>query len=143
MTEAHPITDPVAARAFMFAGKATFTVRSEKTGEHLTFQVRHWKRAKHGTMHFVSVRTGNDYAKIGVVIDRGTFSHKPDKSDLPFDDKRVQGFRYVFRHLCEEVMPPKCEVWHEGVCGRCARPLTDPESIARGIGPDCLAKMGG
>ena len=142
MTAHAAITDPAAARAFMLAGKATFTVRSEKTGEHLTFQVRHWEKAKHGTMHFVSVRTGNDYAKIGVVLDRGTFRHNPAKSDLPFDDKRVQGFRYVFRHLCEEVMPPKCEVWHEGQCGKCGRPLTDPTSIAMGLGPDCRQKMG-
>jgi hypothetical protein len=34
------------------------------------------------------------------------------------------------------------EVWHEGVCGRCGRALTVPESIERGIGPDCWEKMG-
>jgi hypothetical protein len=27
---------------------------------------------------------------------------------------------------------------HTGKCGRCGRKLTDPQSIARGIGPDCL-----
>jgi hypothetical protein len=31
---------------------------------------------------------------------------------------------------------------HElGVCGRCSSPLTDPESIARGIGPTCATKV--
>lgn len=29
-----------------------------------------------------------------------------------------------------------------GVCGRCSSPLTDPESLARGIGPVCAGKMG-
>jgi hypothetical protein len=29
-----------------------------------------------------------------------------------------------------------------GVCGRCASPLSDPESLARGIGPKCAAKSG-
>lgn len=28
-----------------------------------------------------------------------------------------------------------------GVCGLCMSPLTDPESIARGIGPVCAAKV--
>jgi hypothetical protein len=29
-----------------------------------------------------------------------------------------------------------------GVCGRCASPLSDPDSLARGIGPKCAAKSG-
>ena len=142
MTAAHPITDPTAALSFLLAGKATFTVRSEKTGEHLTFQVRNWKKAKDGTMHFVSVRTGNDYASIGFIRDRASY-YVGKKAELPFDDSRVRGFRYVFEHLCQKNMPPKCEVWHEGQCGKCGRPLTDPDSIARGIGPECIKKMGG
>lgn len=136
----HPITAPDQALTFMLAGKATFTVKSEATGDHLTFQVRNWKKAKHGTLHFVSVRTGNDYASIGVVRDRNSFS-LGNKADLPYDDKRVRGFRYVFENLQHNRLPPKAEIWHEGTCGRCNRPLTDPESISRGIGPECIKKM--
>lgn len=29
-----------------------------------------------------------------------------------------------------------------GVCGRCASPLTDPDSLARGLGPICAGKSG-
>lgn len=29
-----------------------------------------------------------------------------------------------------------------GVCGRCASPLTDPDSLARGLGPVCAGKSG-
>lgn len=29
-----------------------------------------------------------------------------------------------------------------GVCGRCSSPLTDPQSLARGIGPICIGKLG-
>lgn len=137
---AHPITAPEQALAFMLAGKATFTVKSEATGNHLTFQVRNWKKAKDGTLHFVSVRTGNDYANVGVIRDRNSFS-LGRKADLAFDDPRVRGFRYVFEHLQNQQIPPKAEIWHEGTCGRCSRPLTDPESIARGIGPECIKKM--
>lgn len=140
MTE-HAITSPSDALKFLLAGKAIFTVRSEKTGDHLTYQVRQWKKAKHGTMHFVSVRTGNDYAKIGVVRDGHDLSLGGAKSDLPYEDTRVRGFFYVFNHLKRDLMPPKAEIWHEGACGRCGRPLTDPISIERGIGPDCFSKM--
>ncbi len=38
-------------------------------------------------------------------------------------------------------MPEQLEVWHEGCCGKCGRKLTDAESIARGIGPECYGKM--
>lgn len=31
---------------------------------------------------------------------------------------------------------------HSGVCGRCSSPLSDPDSLARGIGPVCAGKMG-
>jgi hypothetical protein len=31
----------------------------------------------------------------------------------------------------------------QGYCRRCGVRLTDPESIARGIGPDCAKKDGG
>lgn len=30
-----------------------------------------------------------------------------------------------------------CEIWHNGRCSRCGRLLTVPESIAKGIGPEC------
>lgn len=138
----HKFTSAQSALDFLLAGKATVTLKSEKTGEHLTYQVRKWKKAKNGTLHFVSVRTGNDFADVGVVRDSNSFS-RGNKADLEFDDKRVKGFRWFFDHLRQHQLPPKCEVWHEGQCGRCGRPLTDPESIERGIGPDCLAKMGG
>lgn len=139
---ARSITDPEAALAFILAGKAVFTARSERTWEHLTFSIRNWKKAKHGTMHFVGVRTGNDFANIGVVLNRNSFT-RGKRADLPWDDPRVRGFRYVFEHLCQRRMPPRCEVWHEGQCGRCGRALTDPESIERGIGPECIKKVGG
>lgn len=31
---------------------------------------------------------------------------------------------------------------HSGVCGKCSSPLTDPQSLERGIGPVCAKKMG-
>lgn len=141
MSEGHKIEDASAALAFLLAGKATFTVVSEATGERFTYQVRNWKKAKYGTMHFVSVRTGNDYAKIGVVKDKAYFNSGGHNTDLGSDDTRTLGFRYIFGNLLKNRMPPKAEIWHEGTCGRCSRPLTDPVSISRGIGPECLSKM--
>ena len=33
------------------------------------------------------------------------------------------------------------EIWHEGKCGKCGRPLTVPSSIENGLGPSCLKKL--
>lgn len=33
--------------------------------------------------------------------------------------------------------PTGLEVWHAGRCAKCRRPLTHPDSIARGLGPIC------
>jgi hypothetical protein len=35
------------------------------------------------------------------------------------------------------------EVWHEGRCGACGRRLTVPESIERGLGPECYGRRNG
>lgn len=34
----------------------------------------------------------------------------------------------------------QAQFWHEGICCRCGRALTTPESIAAGIGPVCATK---
>jgi UDP-N-acetylglucosamine 2-epimerase len=35
---------------------------------------------------------------------------------------------------------PEIEVFHMGACLRCGRALTTPESITRGLGPDCAER---
>jgi hypothetical protein len=37
-------------------------------------------------------------------------------------------------------VPPGYTIEHCGRCGRCGHPLTDPVSIARGLGPTCATK---
>lgn len=36
----------------------------------------------------------------------------------------------------------KTRIWHCNRCGRCTRELSDPTSIATGLGPDCMKIMG-
>ena len=92
---------------------------------------------------FVKVRVGNDYDYLGMVPARRQgqpwrLLHTKG-STLPKDDARFKAFAWTLRHL-----GPDCpiEIWHEGSCGACGRPLTDPESIAIGLGPICRGKVG-
>ena len=42
----------------------------------------------------------------------------------------------------ETCLPSRVHVVHNGKCGVCGRPLTDAESVSRGIGPTCIKKIG-
>ena len=64
--------------------------------------------------------------KLGRLVQEGTQLHK------------VVGF--VWRALANPQMlkDKKVSLLHEGRCCRCSMPLTHPESINTGFGPDCL-----
>jgi hypothetical protein len=61
-------------------------------------------------------------------------------SRATLDAPSVKAFRFFFE---SNRLHPELVVRHEGKCGRCGRTLTVPESIDRGIGPECAGKIGG
>lgn len=139
----HRITDAAEALRYILAGKATVSLKSARSGDHLTYRVEKPKPSTakpNAPSHFVKVRTGNDFAYLGFIGKDGAFVHGR-KADLPQDSLQVKAFRWTVDQLRAKQLPDVLEVWHEGCCGRCNRPLTDPESIKRGIGPDCILKM--
>lgn len=133
-----PIEDPKAALDFMFAGNARFTIVSKDSGRRYTYRLRKMDRAN---SYFVSVLYGpgneSDYRYIGTAQrDR---MHGAGRK-VSANDPRFVAITWAIGQLNRrqgQAMHPALEVWHEGRCGRCARPLTDPESIARGYGPHC------
>lgn len=133
--------DPIAARQYMRAGKATVTVKSTKTGARFTFRVR---AAPNGAVHFVDVLNGADnessYAYLGC-LRRDMYQHGR-KSKVGDTAASVVAFKWVWQQLARGRMPSTLEIWHEGVCGRCGRKLTVPESVAAGLGPECAGKVG-
>jgi hypothetical protein len=141
------IEDPATALKFMLAGKAVVTLKSLKTGAHVTLKVKTPpadKTSSTGPSHFVAVRTGGagekNYAYLGFLKGGRQYLHGR-KSKIVEQDDRVRAFRYALNRLLNNEMPPECEIWHEGTCGRCGRALTVPSSIASGIGPECATKM--
>lgn len=146
------LTDWKAVEDFVFAGNATFTLVSLKTGVRFTYKVRVKKEdVTEGTMadanqvvYFVNLLRGpdnqNDFMYMGVMrkqparffwtqasgkVGRGAPAHKA----LLWMIDQMNGRRDVLGKLTE--------VWHEGRCGRCGRKLTVPESITAGLGPEC------
>lgn len=141
-------------KAFVFAGNATLTLKSLKTGEHITFKVNApvnkdtGKREYNSNFHFVSVLTGSDnensYSYIGQF--RGSINgvrfEFGRKSRLPQTTTAVKTWEWFSKHLLQgNAIPAGLEVYHEGKCGRCARKLTVPSSIESGFGPECVGKF--
>lgn len=140
MSEGHRIDDASQAFNFMLAGKATVTFKSLASGNHMTFVIKKPRgETKFGVTHFVQVRTGNDYGRLGMI--QGGYFKSYKKADLPESSKQFETFLWAYRKLRDKQMPKAFEFWHEGRCGRCGRALTDPNSIASGIGPECASKM--
>jgi len=156
MDEEHEniITDPAAAKAYIFSGNATFTLKSLKTDKRYTFKVKAkskrtdaggWTKEYDEPMRFVSLLTAPDhYEYLGLAFvgqpwltagKKGNPNHPAFKAlDWTLTQANV-------RANTGKAMPEELEMWHEGQCGRCGRQLTDPVSIARGIGPECATKV--
>lgn len=147
MTHSATFTSPDDARAYALAGHATLTMSSLKTGARYTFRISRAKNRDTGEpqdLWFVALLAGpdneGDYQYVGRLS--GTL-RLTGKSRFSADSTPVRAFQYFWKHLAAGQMPPQMEVRHEGQCGRCGRKLTVPESIDRGIGPECALKMGG
>ena len=147
----HQMTDPEQIREFVFAGNARLTLVSKKTGARFTYRVSKPKRENGASSvsHFVGVlsvpENGADYSYLGLYRD-GMFEFGR-KSPIPIGAPSGRAYSYFAKvlrraeHDPEYTWPAELEVWHEGRCGRCGRTLTVPESIARGIGPECAGRM--
>lgn len=132
-------------RRYMTAGKAVVTVTSKATGASYTYKVAQAKNR--ASRFFVSVLTGpnntSDFTYVGT-WDEGDSLRLTKASRFTCDAPAYKAAAFTIEMVCRKGMLPKAmEIRHEGKCGRCARALTVPESIDRGIGPECWANMVG
>lgn len=131
-----------------------FTLKSH-TGRHFTFQVETARgpvAVDQGRRRFVSVLTRSDnegaYTYLGTIYDRYPVNGLPwdayfhgRKSTIGNNADSAKGWQWMWRRLLSgQGFGTLAEFWHEGRCGRCGRALTEPESIAAGIGPVCRKK---
>lgn len=142
-----------AIREFCLGGNARVTVKSVRTGKRFTFRIFRKRDAEPEDSYYVYVLRGSnndtDFVYIGCLftlsvdkqlLDFPTFQWTK-KSVIKQDAPSVQAFKWFWKFVYAGEMPPNAEVWHEGRCGCCGRTLTVPESVARGIGPECAMKL--
>lgn len=147
------MTDAARIREFMFAGNATFTLVSVRTGTRFTYKLVR-KKDDAATLYLKVLSAPDLYRFTGVVSKGGPnrdprtdelffYWHSHAKGQMRSDAPSVQAFAWFIDHVQKvEFIHPQLEFWHEGKCGKCGRALTVPASIATGLGPDCAAMMG-
>lgn len=136
---------------FLFSGKATFTIRSLKTLTRFTYKISEPPKTTGKSLgpvgFFVSVLTGpdnsNDFTYLGNIYKESRNYSHGRKSRIGFDAPSATAFEWFYNCgiLTGRLLEDKCEIWHEGRCGRCNYKLTVPESIESGIGPECAKKV--
>lgn len=138
----HPISRPIDMLAFASAGNAIFTLAGKSS--RFTYRMR---LSDDSRVFFVSVLTGsdntNDYTYLGTIknAEHAQFMHGR-KSTITADAPSARAFVWFWDQLTRDGDKiDQVKFYHEGRCGRCARLLTVPESIERGIGPDCAERM--
>lgn len=137
---------------FVMAGNAYFTLRSVRTGTRFTYRIAMPKAARVAPhpWYYISLLNGPDntsnYMWMGTICGDGKFRQQKKVSTAPgMDAPSMRAILWFLRYLQESTnrnqLPMDVEFWHEGRCGRCGRLLTVPESIARGIGPECAGRV--
>jgi hypothetical protein len=132
------------SKQFITGGNATFTVQS-KTGEYRTFKVR---QPRPEMPYFVSLLTGpcneSAYTYMGILTpDKPEMVRLTAKSKVTEDSLAVKIVRWALRQVWDgKTLPEGYQIRHEGKCGCCGRKLTTPESLDRGIGPECAKRFG-
>lgn len=138
---AHQLQSVNEIREFVLAGNARFTLVSKRTGARFTFKVRQPENKP----YFVSVMTGtdntSDYTFLGTIFENSGYVHG-SRSRIAYDAPAAKAFEWFYHKVFQwNQLPDSLEIWHEGRCGRCGRPLTVPESIANGLGPECIKRQ--
>lgn len=130
----HQFTSANDAQAYIFGGKSLFTIKSLKTGAHYTFKVT---RSLDGKVSFVSLFSDHRYKYLGIIVD-GQIKKSAKSYRAP---TAFTALTWTLSHLMYSKIPDLLEIYHHNTCGACGRKLTTPDSIKRGIGPECQKKM--
>lgn len=132
---------------FIRAGDAIFTIKHTVSGHHLTYRMQVCD--ENPELYFIKVLTGPDntssYTYLGTVREdkyiSGLKYNHGAKSSIGKDAKTATIAYSFFECLNKKALPSTWEVWHTNRCCRCARLLTTPESVERGLGPECAKHL--
>lgn len=124
-------------RNYILGGNGVVTLKSP-TGVHHTYAFRRPRNTEEfpdDILFVYAVHEGKTLFYVGMIED-GKF-RLTRASRFLHDTPIVKGARYIMRMSQDSTFGPPMELYHEGMCSRCGRPLTNPKSILTGFGPKC------
>ena len=119
---------------FLFGGNAYFTL-VQGTKHHSYNIVR--KKTNDGSKVYKLLLTDTAKTYCGyfkIIGNTLKYKHNP-KFGVSESDECIKLILKTIRFRKEDT--DTIRIYHVGRCGHCGRTLTDPDSIARGFGPDC------
>ena len=135
---------PEQFRNFIFAGRSVFTLENSETGNYITFKVKQIKK----NYKEVPGQFAIECKSLGDKDHGYKFLGFVDLNERKFKkrywDANFVGFKtwvWILKNLERLEDFTKLAIYHEGRCCKCGMPLTVPESIDSGIGPDCKKTM--
>ena len=137
-------TTATEALDFIFSGKAKPTLTSA-SGNHFTFKI---DAGKDDDIFFVKVLNGpdnswnGDWQFIGfvkAVAGIPTSCLLAGKKGHP-NSTSFKALSWALAHLNRGDIPADLTIQHNDKCGACGRELTDPVSVATGLGPICAGR---
>lgn len=137
-------------KQFVLAGNAIFTVQNAD-GSYYTFKVIKKDNSEVYPVCWLSFLlvapdNHNSYAYIGTINSNNghvtlTKASRYTRDSIPF--KALSwALKMIWEKRWDNVDRQRAQIRHEQSCGRCGRPLTTPESLDCGIGPECRKMMG-
>lgn len=143
--------NPMNLPQLFFAGRALLTFHNQEANTHMTVKVIQARDKKDRKIKlpifFVQVSLLGDreqgMVKAGTIF-QDTMNYKPAYGVQPGDQvHKVMLFIMAALKDPSILRSKKVALLHEGKCCRCALPLTNPQSIDRGLGDDCHAYVFG
>jgi len=139
--------NPLSLPRLFFAGRAVLTFFNPATEKHITVHVKQARDKKDRKVRlpifFVNISLLGDKEQ-GMVfagtVFQDTMTYKPAKNLVP-NSQLDKVFKFVLNAVTHpHILRTKgVSLLHEGRCCRCGLPLTNPQSIERGLGDDCFS----
>ena len=131
-------------KRFVTGGNAIMTLESKRTGRWFTYKIKKSKKDIENNVEnsplFVSVLVGSDnessYTYMGTIFNNNSFKLTKN-SKIGEDALSYKAFTFFFNLLQNNKIHEEMSVYHRGICARCGRTLTVPESLIHGFGPEC------